>query len=110
MTKEEKLEKYLNDWVIVHTLEYGHKKIEVGKLSGIGENGISLDTFSGSFERGCLVGLLTLPYDSRQSSIYRIYNKECEIVYENPSKKIGYASNVSKIKPIAKSRQNPNTK
>lgn len=86
MSKVKKIEDLMNDWVIVHNNEYGQKKIHVGKLAAANEISIALDDFNGSFSKGCIVGLLMLPYDSRQSSIYRIYNKECEIVYENPGK------------------------
>jgi hypothetical protein len=85
--EKNKLERLLNNWVIVHNNFFGRKEIHVGKLEDVGENGIALSKFSGSFEKGALASMTTLPYESRQSSVYRIYNKDCEIIYENKEKK-----------------------
>ena len=87
MAIENKLEDHVGEWVIVHNIEYGQKRTEVGKLSDVRESGIALDTFNGSFGKGCLASLSTLPFDSgKSSSIDKVYNTDCEVIYENPNR------------------------
>jgi hypothetical protein len=74
----DKLRSYVGKWVIVHYEQYSMQREEVGKLSDIG-NSIVLDTFSGSFEKGCLPSASTIPL----SDIIRVYNIKCEVIYEN---------------------------
>jgi hypothetical protein len=86
MTIENKLKENIGKWVIVHGTQYGQKINEIGKLSDVSEVAIFLDTFSGSFEKGCLASSTNLPYDSGRYSIDKVYNINLEVIYENPDK------------------------
>lgn len=82
------LEGSLEDWVIVHYRDIAGIRPKVGKLAAVNEKNIVLDVFHGSFEKGSMATSEIIPYQTEQnvygsSGIYRVYDKECNVVYEN---------------------------